>query len=32
LPHASKVFVRKGKFLGEEWAQKKVKEIMEKEK
>ena len=32
LLHASKVFVLKGKFLGEEWEQKKIKEIMEKEK
>ena len=31
LLHASKVFVLKGTFLGEEWEQKKIKEIMEKE-
>jgi len=31
LLHASKVFVLRGKFLGEEWEQKKIKEIMEKE-
>ena len=29
--HAAKVFVLKGKFLGREWEQKKIKEIMEKE-
>ncbi len=32
LLHASKVFVLKGKVFGEEWEQKKIKEIMEKEK
>ena len=31
LFHASKVFILKGKFLGEEWEEKKIKEIMEKE-
>ena len=31
LLHASKVFVLKGKFLGEGWEEKKIKEIMEKE-
>ena len=29
--HASKVFVLKGKFLGEEWEERKTKEIMDKE-
>jgi hypothetical protein len=29
--HASRVFVFRGKFLGEEWEEKKIKEIMEKE-
>jgi len=29
--HASKVFILKGKFLGKEWEEKKIKEIMEKE-
>jgi hypothetical protein len=28
--HASKVFIFKGKFLGREWEEKKIKEIMEK--
>ena len=28
--HAVKTFVLKGKFLGEEWEQKKIREIMEK--
>ena len=28
--HASKVFVLKGKFLGEEWEERKAKEIMDK--
>ena len=32
LMHASRVFVLKGKVFGEEWEQKKIKEIMEKEK
>ena len=31
LLHASRVFIFKGKFLGEEWEQKKIKEIMERE-
>ena len=31
LLHALKVFVFKGKFLGREWEEKKIKEIMEKE-
>jgi hypothetical protein len=31
LLHASRVFVFRGKFLGEEWEEKKIKEIMEKE-
>ena len=31
LLHASKVFVLKGKFLGEDWEEKKTKEIMEKD-
>ena len=31
LFHGLKVFVFKGKFLGEEWEKKKIKEIMEKE-
>ncbi len=31
LFHASKVFVLKGKLLGKEWEEKKIKEIMEKE-
>jgi len=31
LIHASKVFVLKGKLLGEEWEEKKIKELMEKE-
>jgi hypothetical protein len=29
--HASKVFILKGKFLGKEWEEKKIKEMMEKE-
>jgi len=29
--HASKVFIVKGKFLGKQWEDKKIKEIMEKE-
>ena len=32
LLHASKVFILRGKFLGEEWEQKKIKEFMEKDK
>ena len=31
LIHASKVFILKGKLFGEEWEEKKIKEIMEKE-
>ncbi len=31
LLHASRVFVFKGKFLGEEWEEKKIKKIMERE-
>ncbi len=31
LLHASKVFIFKGKLLGEEWEQKKIKEIMGKD-
>jgi hypothetical protein len=31
LLHASRVFVFRGKFLGEEWEEKKIEEIMEKE-
>ena len=31
LLHASRIFVFRGKFLGEEWEKKKIKEIMEKE-
>ena len=31
LLHASKVFVFKGKFLGREWEERKIKEIMEEE-
>jgi tellurite resistance protein TehA-like permease len=31
LLHASKVFILKGKFLGEEWEEKKIKQIMEKD-
>ena len=29
--HALKVFVRKDKFLGKEWEERKIKEIMERE-
>ncbi|MBT8352012.1 MAG: 2TM domain-containing protein [Deltaproteobacteria bacterium] len=29
--HGAKVFILKGKFLGQEWEEKKIKEIMEKE-
>jgi uncharacterized membrane protein YecN with MAPEG domain len=32
LLHASKVFILKGKFLGEAWEEKKIKEIMEQDK
>jgi hypothetical protein len=31
LIHASKVFIFKGKFLGEEWERRKIKQIMENE-
>ena len=31
LLHASKVFILKGKYLGKEWEEKKIKEMMEKE-
>ena len=31
LLHASKVFIVRGKFLGKEWEDKKIKEMMEKE-
>ena len=31
LLHAAKVFILKGKFLGKEWEEKKIKEIMERE-
>jgi len=30
LIHASKTFVLRGKFLGSEWEEKKIREIMEK--
>ena len=29
--HAAKVFIFKGKFLGDEWEKKKIKEFMEKD-
>ena len=29
--HASRVFILKGKFLGKEWEEKKIKEMMDKE-
>ncbi len=29
LLHASKVFILKGKFLGQEWEEKKIKQIMD---
>ena len=32
LLHASKVFLLKGKFLGEDWEEEKIREIMEKER
>ena len=32
LLHASKVFILKGKYLGKEWEEKKIKEIKGKEK
>ena len=31
LLHATKIFILKGKFLGDEWEEKKIKKIMEKE-
>jgi len=31
LLHASKVFILKGKFLGQEWEEKKIKQIMGKD-
>jgi len=31
LLHASRVFVLRGRFLGEEWEEKKIRELMEKE-
>lgn len=31
LLHASKIFILKGKFLGKEWEERKIKEIMGKE-
>jgi hypothetical protein len=31
LLHASRVFILRGKFLGEEWEEKKIGELMEKE-
>jgi uncharacterized membrane protein YecN with MAPEG domain len=31
LLHASRVFVLRGKLLGEEWEEKKLRELMEKE-
>ena len=31
LLHASRVFILRGKFLGEEWEKKKIRELMEKE-
>jgi hypothetical protein len=31
LLHASKVFFLKGKFLGKDWEEKKIKEMIEKE-
>ena len=31
LFHASKVFILKGRFLGKEWEERKIKEIMGKE-
>ena len=32
LLHASKVFLLKGKLLGEDWEEKKIREIMEKDR
>jgi len=31
LLHASRVFILRGKFLGEEWEEKKIRDLMEKE-
>jgi uncharacterized membrane protein YecN with MAPEG domain len=31
LLHASRVFILRGKFLGEEWEERKIKELMEKQ-
>lgn len=31
LLHASRVFILRGKLLGEEWEEKKIRELMEKE-
>lgn len=31
LLHASRVFILRGKFLGKEWEEKKIRELMEKE-
>ncbi|MBN1847308.1 MAG: 2TM domain-containing protein [Deltaproteobacteria bacterium] len=31
LIHASKVFVLRGRFLGEEWEKRKIQELMEKD-
>lgn len=31
LLHASRVFILRGRFLGEEWEEKKIRELMEKE-
>jgi len=31
LLHASKIFILKGRFLGKEWEERKIKEIMGKE-
>ena len=31
LLHASKIFILKGKFLGKEWEERKIKEMMGKE-
>jgi uncharacterized membrane protein YecN with MAPEG domain len=31
LLHASRVFILRGRFLGEEWEEKKIRDLMEKE-
>jgi uncharacterized membrane protein YecN with MAPEG domain len=31
LLHASRVFILKGRFLGEEWEERKIRELMEKQ-